>query len=165
MSMRQIKTTFQKTFRQIGGVAITLIFGVALVQILTQSAANPVGLSSMLGEIANSASRLSSQTFILIAPFIGVLGVFVSGSSTVSNILFSSFQFETATLLKISPLLVLTLQLVGSAVGNMICVNNIVAVSATVGISGVEGQIIKRNLIPVLLYSLLAVVVVLVFVN
>lgn len=165
MSARQIKTTFQKTFRQISGAAITLIFGVALVQILTQSAANPVGLSSMLGEIANSASRLSSQTFILIAPFIGVLGAFVSGSSTVSNILFSSFQFETATLLKISPLLVLTLQLVGSAIGNMICVNNIVAVSATVGISGVEGQIIKRNLIPVLFYSLLAVVVVLIFVN
>ncbi len=78
---------------------------------------------------------------------------------------FSSFQFNTANLLQLSPLLVLTLQLVGSAVGNMICVNNIVAVSATVGISGVEGRIIKRNLIPVLFYSLLAVVVVLIFVN
>ncbi len=165
MSVQQIKTTFKKTFQQIGGAAVTLIFGVALVQILTQSAVNPVGLSSMLGEVANFAARLSGPIFILISPFIGVLGAFVSGSSTVSNILFSSFQFNTANLLQLSPLLVLTLQLVGSAVGNMICVNNIVAVSVTVGISGAEGRIIKRNLIPVLLYSLLAVVVVLIFVN
>ncbi len=83
-----IKTTFKKTFQQIGGAAVTLIFGVALVQILTQSAVNPVGLSSMLGEVANFAARLSGPIFILISPFIGVLGAFVSGSSTVSNILF-----------------------------------------------------------------------------
>ena len=94
---------------------------------------------------------------IFISPLIGVLGSFVSGSSTVSNILFSPFQFETAKLLNLSPLLILTLQLVGSAIGNMICVNNIVAVSATVGIVGMEGKIIKRNLVPLALYSLLAI--------
>ena len=164
MSARQIKTTFRKTFQQMSGVIFTLIFGVALVQIMIQSGTTPVllaggvPLKGMLSEIANAASQLSDQAFILISPLIGVLGAFVSGSSTVSNILFSAFQLESATLLKISPLLVITLQLVGSAVGNMICVNNIVAVSATVGISGKEGNIIKRNLIPVLIYSLLAIV-------
>jgi lactate permease len=171
MSAQQVRTTFRKTFRQISGAAITLIFGVALVQIMIQSETTPVILAdgtllrSMLSEIAGVASQLSSQVFILVSPFIGVLGSFVSGSSTVSNILFSSFQFETAQLLQISPLIVMTLQLVGSAVGNMICVNNIVAVTAVVGISGQEGKIIKRNLIPVLIYSVLAIAVVLVLLS
>ncbi len=168
MPMQRIKTTFTKTFQQMSGAVITLIFGVALVQIMIQSEATQVilaggiPLKSMLSEIANAASNLSDQAFILISPLIGVLGTFVSGSSTVSNILFSSFQFETAKLLQLSPLLILTLQLIGSAVGNMICVNNIVAVSATVGISGAEGKIIKRNIVPVLLYSILAIVVVII---
>jgi len=163
MSWRKVRAAVKNTFRQISGVVLTLVFGVALVQIMIQSETNPVlleggiPLKSMLGEIANSASHLSSKVFIFISPLIGILGSFVSGSSTVSNILFSPFQFETAKLLQLSPLLILTLQLVGSAIGNMICVNNIVAVSATVGIVGMEGKIIKRNLVPLALYSLLAI--------
>lgn len=163
MSGVQIKTVFQKTFQQISGTVLTLVFGVALVQIMIQSATNPLQLDSMLGEIANATAHISSQVFILLSPFIGVLGAFVSGSSTVSNILFSTFQLESATLLGIAPVIVITLQLVGSAIGNMICVNNIVAVSATVGISGVEGKIIRRNLLPVLLYSVLAMIFVALF--
>ena len=161
MSAQKIKHAFQRTCQQMSGVVVTLIFGVALVQIMIQSAANPVGLSSMLGEIAHVASRLSEGVFIFLAPFVGVLGAFISGSSTVSNILFSAFQFESAILLDISPVMILALQLVGSAVGNMICVNNIVAVSATVGLIGAEGKIIKRNFMPVLVYVLLAIVVLL----
>jgi len=163
MDWRKARAAVKNTFRQISGAVLALVFGVALVQIMIQSETNPVlladgvALKSMLGEIANSASRLSSEVFIFISPLIGILGAFVSGSSTVSNILFSPLQFETAKLLQLSPLLILTLQLVGSAIGNMICVNNIVAVSATVGITGMEGQIIKRNLVPVFLYALLAI--------
>lgn len=47
-------------------------------------------------------------------------------------------------------------EVVGGAVGNMVCVNNAVAVSATVGLTGMEGKIIRRNLIPCLFYGLLA---------
>jgi len=101
MDWRQIGSTFQKTFQQIGGAVVALVFGVALVQIMIQSGSNSLGLQSMLGEIANSAAQLSNGAFIFLSPFIGVLGTFVSGSSTVSNILFSAFQFETAELLGI----------------------------------------------------------------
>jgi lactate permease len=37
--------------------------------------------------------------------------------------------------------------------GNLVCIHNIVAASATVGLSGMEGVIIKRNAIPMLLYG------------
>ena len=49
----------------------------------------------------------------------------------------------------ISKTIVVALQNVGGAIGNMICVHNVIAACATVGLIGVEGIIIKRNLIPV----------------
>jgi lactate permease len=85
------------------------------------------------------------------------MGTFMSGSSTVSNILFASFQYETALLLELPPVLIVALQAVGSAFGSMISFNNVVATCATVGLMGAEGKLIKRNLIPCLLYALLAV--------
>lgn len=39
--------------------------------------------------------------------------------------------------------------------GNMVCVHNIVAVSATVGLAGLEGMIIRRNVIPMFFYGLI----------
>jgi lactate permease len=37
--------------------------------------------------------------------------------------------------------------------GNMVCIHNIVAASATVGLIGVEGLILRRNVLPLLLYG------------
>jgi lactate permease len=72
----------------------------------------------------------------------------MSGSNTVSNMLFSLFQYTIAENLGISRIIILSLQNVGGALGNMICVHNVIAACATVGIVGVEGLLLKRNLIP-----------------
>ena len=94
------------------------------------------------------------------SPFIGVLGAFMSSSNTVSNVLFSSLQYETATLLRLPEVLTVALQAVGGGIGNMVCINNIVAVAATVGIVGVEGRIIRRNALPMAIYAVLAAAIV-----
>ncbi|PIX12952.1 MAG: L-lactate permease, partial [Flavobacteriaceae bacterium CG_4_8_14_3_um_filter_31_8] len=86
---------------------------------------------------------------------IGILGSFMSGSATVSNILFMSFQFETASILDFSQILILSMQGIGAAIGNMICINNIIAVSATVGCIGAEGKIIRTNALPAFIYYLI----------
>lgn len=84
----------------------------------------------------------------------------MSGSNTVSNMLFASLQYEIAISLgTISPVVVLSLQNIGGAAGNMICVNNVVAVCATTGVSGCEGRIIRINLIPCFVYCLVAILV------
>jgi lactate permease len=49
--------------------------------------------------------------------------------------------------------IIVALQTVGGAMGNLVCIHNIVAASATVGLSGMEGVIIKRNAIPLVLYG------------
>ena len=84
----------------------------------------------------------------------------MSGSNTVSNMLFASLQYEIAVSQgTLSPIVILALQNVGGAAGNMICVNNVVAVCATTGVSGCEGRIIRVNLVPCLAYCLVTILV------
>lgn len=160
MKKKQVKKAWSDTANQIAGAAIALIFGVAVVQIMLNSGNNTSGMDSMLTEMAKALAQISGAAYPLFAPLLGVLGAFISGSNTVSNILFSSLQYETATLLNTSGVLIVALQVLGGGIGNMICVNNVVAVCATVDITGKEGTLIKRNIIPSLAYALIAGIIV-----
>jgi lactate permease len=160
MDRRQMATAWRVSFRQIGGAALALGAGVAMVQVMLKSGQNPAELPGMMTVLAEGVAAVSGRAYLIASPLVGVLGAFISGSHTVSNILFASFQFETALLLGLPAVWIVALQSVGGAVGNMICVNNVVAVCATVGISGVEGRIIRRNAWPCLLYALAAALVV-----
>ena len=116
--------------------------------------------SSMLYVMADALAKLFQGTYFIIAPLIGVLGAFMSGSCTVSNTLFASLQFETATLVGLSQVLIVALQTMGGGIGNMICVNNIVAVCATTGTNGNEGKLIRTNILPCLVYAAVVAAVV-----
>jgi lactate permease len=88
----------------------------------------------------------------LFAPTIGALGAFIAGSNTVSNLMFSLFQHGVATQLAISGAMVVALQAVGAAAGNMIAIHNVVAASATVGLLGQEGATLRKTILPTLYY-------------
>ena len=88
----------------------------------------------------------------LFAPTIGALGAFIAGSNTVSNLMFSLFQHGVATQLAISTALVVALQAVGAAAGNMIAIHNVVAASATVGLLGQEGATLRKTILPTIYY-------------
>ena len=115
---------------------------------------------SMMVEMANALTKLGDSLYVVIAPFIGVLGSFVSGSATVSMTLFANLQFETATNLDLPAVLIIAMQCVGAAVGNMVCINNAVAACATIGTTGREGKLIKMNAIPMVIYTLGTVAVI-----
>ena len=86
------------------------------------------------------------------APFIGALGAFIAGSNTVSNLMFSLFQHGVATALGVSAAMIVALQAVGAAAGNMIAIHNVVAASATVGLLGQEGATLRRTILPTIYY-------------
>ena len=159
MSGKQVKDSWANTFKQTSGATIALLFGVALVQLMLYTKDNPLELSGMMTQMANTLTGFFGPVYPVISPFIGILGAFVSGSNTVSNMLFASMQFESATMLALPPVVIVALQCVGGSIGNMICVNNIIAVCATVGIKGVEGKIIRRNSIPMLIYAVLIIII------
>ncbi len=160
MDKQQVLKSWTQTFKQISGAAIALIAGVAMVQLMLKSGTNDAGLDSMLTEMARAIADFSGDAYPIISPVIGVLGAFMSGSATVSNLLFASLQYETATMLELPQVLIVSMQTIGAAFGNMICVNNVVAVCATVGCIGAEGTIIRRNSIPAFVYYLAIVIVV-----
>ena len=159
---------------QISGAAIALLFGVAMVNIYRYTSSVRIGeaiaassaavysyeSSSMLYAMARAMAGIFSKAYFLIAPYIGVLGAFMSGSCTVSNTMFAGLQFEIATVLGISQVLIVSLQNMGGAIGNMICINNIVAVSATAGTNGQEGKLIRTNILPCLIYAAVVAIVV-----
>lgn len=160
MPAAKVKEAFVDTFNQCLGAAIALFFGVSMVYIYRNTGMNALLTDkSMLYVMAEALAHIFQGAYIIIAPIIGVLGAFMSGSNTVSNTLFAGLQFQTAEIVKMSPVLIVALQNIGGAAGNMICVNNVVAACATTGTMGNEGKIIRTNIVPCLIYCIIAILV------
>ena len=160
MPAAKVKEAFVDTFKQTSGAAIALFFGVSMVYIYRNTGMGAqLTDKSMLFVMAEALAGIFKGAYVIIAPIIGVLGAFMSGSNTVSNTLFAGLQFQTAQLVKMSPVLIVALQNIGGAAGNMICVNNVVAACATTGTMGNEGKIIRTNILPCLIYCVIAILV------
>lgn len=110
--------------------------------------------SGMTFVLAQGLSRVVGRTFPLVAPFIGALGAFMTGSNTNSNVLFAPLQQRTAALLGVNTLLILGAQNVGGAVGSVFAPAKVIVGCSTAGLAGREGEVLKRNLT----YGLLIIV-------
>ncbi len=153
MAPRQVKKAWLTAIKRIKTPAIALLFAVALVQIFRNSAQNPMEYASMPLAMAEAVAVLAGPVWPLLAAFIGALGSFITGSNTVSNLLFAEFQYGIAGTLSLPRQIIVALQSVGGAMGNMVCIHNIIAVSATVGLLGREGLILRRTVIPLVIYG------------
>jgi len=159
MNKKQVGTAWVEALKRIKGPTIALIFAVPLVRIMMQSGTNPNEYLSMPIAMAQSMVYVFKEAWPLIDTFVGALGSFMAGSNTVSNMLFAVFHYSIADNLGISHIIVVSLQNIGGALGNMICVHNVIAACATVGLIGVEGLLIRRNLIPMTLTAILVGIV------
>lgn len=155
MPAKKAARAWKDSFIRMKNPAIALFFAVALVEILKQSVNNPMGYASMPLTMAEYIAGIAGQTWPMFAAFVGALGSFITGSCTVSNLLFADFQYGIASTINVSHEIIVALQSVGGAMGNMICVHNIVAASATVGLVGLEGTIIRRTMGPMIAYGLI----------
>ena len=120
------------------------------VQIMIRSAENALGLDSMTGSIASLMSGLPIE---LTAPLLGALGAFFAGSATVSNLLFAPVHLAAG-----GGIVALASQTLGAAYANMLSLQNIVAVQATVGVEGLERRILLSTLAPAALLLALLIV-------
>lgn len=100
----------------------------------------------------------TGSAYPLISPFIGVMGTFITGSTTVSNIIFGSVQLNTAENLSLSTELILAMQLNGASLGNAICLFNIIAAAAVAGVNQ-YAKILTKNITPVLLATLVTSII------
>jgi lactate permease len=139
----QVTGAFVVATRQLAGVVVALIAMVTIARTMSQA--------GMTDELA-AAATASGAAWPLVAPMIGALGTFVTGSATSSNILFTELQEETAVSAGFAVPPLLGAQGFGAAVGNIICPHNIVAAAGTVGLAGQEGVILRRTLPVALVY-------------
>ena len=131
--------------RRLGPVALALAAMLALSRVLVHS-----GMVETLAQAAAASGGL----WPFVSPFIGVLGTFVTGSATSSNILFGDFQQAAATALSLPPAVLHGAQGFGAAIGNIVCPHNIIAGAATVGLAaGREGEVMRTTVIICLVYA------------
>ncbi|MCU4717111.1 L-lactate permease [Halapricum hydrolyticum] len=149
---------WRESTRQIAPAALTLVIVVSLTQIMIQSgeAAYVNASLGMMGALSQAVAFGAGGALPAVAPWIGALGGFVTGSNTVSDILFAALQYDAAGEVGISRSIVVALQNVGGGIGNMISVQNIAAICGVVGITGREGDILRKTVVPTILFALFA---------
>lgn len=133
-----------------------LVFTVPMVQVFLNTGGGAAGYEKMPIALATGIAGLAGSGWPLVAPLVGGLGAFVAGSNTISNMMFSLFQFGVGQRIGVDPDWIVALQAVGGAAGNTICVHNVVAAAATVGLLGREGLVIRRTLIVFVYYAVAA---------
>jgi lactate permease len=142
-----IKTAMVDSVRMLVPITIALVAMLSISRIMVHA--------QMIDILSVSAARAGGRFWPVFAPFIGVLGAFVTGSATASNVLFSEFQQTAAQNLGLPVLTMVGAQGFGAAVGNIICPHNIIAGAATVGMTGQEGKILAKTIVACLIYSTL----------
>jgi lactate permease len=124
------------------GAAIARLLPVALALLVMLTLSRLMVHAGMIDALAAAASG-TGPAWPLIAPLIGVLGTFITGSATASNVLFTELQVSTAARLGLPATALAAAQGFGAAVGNIVAPHNIIAGSATVGLTGREGEVLR----------------------
>ena len=123
-------------------VAMTMPSGIAVIGLVIMSR-----LMSGTGQtvvLANGIANVLGKAYVILAPFVGLLGTFMTGSNMSSNILFGDFQMTTANLLNVDAATVLGAQSAGGAIGSAISPSKIILGTTTAGILGSEGEVMKK---------------------
>lgn len=127
------KTIAYKTLK--GSIKPTIGIVTLVAMALTMQHA---GMTQLLAETLSKTAVL----FPILAPFIGALGAFMTGSNTNSNVVFGGLQMETAVALGLSTTWILAAQTAGGAIGSAFAPAKVIVGSSTV--EGAEdGRVLK----------------------
>ncbi len=142
--------TFLETLRELTKPVFTigLVLGFAFI-------ANYSGMSSTLG----LAFAASGVLFPFFSPFLGWLGVFLTGSDTSSNALFANLQAVTAQQIGVNPILTIGANTTGGVTGKMISPQSIAVACAAVGLVGKESDLFRFTLKHSLFFALLIAII------
>lgn len=131
------RIVLNRTARQAIGATLTVMTMSMMAVVMMET-----GMTSYL---AAGMARYFGHAYAVVSPFIGVLGAFMTGSNTNSNILFTGLQRDVAGLLAISPYVILGLQTTGGAIGNMFCPMNVALGTGVTNAVGREGECLRAT--------------------
>ena len=159
MGGETVRSAWVDSLKTTAKASVALVFTVPMVQVFLNSDSGVAGYDKMPIVLADGIASLAGGAYPLFAPLVGGFGAFVAGSNTISNMMFSLFQFEVGIRIGVDATWMVALQAVGGAAGNVICVHNVVAALAVVGLTGKEGDVIRKTLLVFAYYALTAGVI------
>jgi lactate permease len=126
------------TYKRSTASSTAVTFMVMMALVMSDS-----GMTRALAEAIRSAA---GPAFPLLSPYLGVLGAFMTGSNTNSNVTMGLLQMETAMALGLPAVLIAAAQTVGASIGSGIAPDKAVIGSAVAGTAGREAAIARRAL-------------------
>ena len=126
--------------------------------VLLASVAGVLVDTGMVRTVARGAAAATGHAYPAIAPLVGALGSFITGSTTSSNALFSALQREVAQLIGDRPADLLAGQLAGGNIGNSLAPVVILLGLSAVGSVRSAGQVLRMTLLPAAVLLLSVVV-------
>lgn len=121
-----------------------------------------MGYSGMISDIAAMFVSMTGSFYPLVAPLIGGIGTFVTGSGTSASVLFGGLQAETAETLGISAVWLSSANTVGACIGKMISPQSIAIAVGAIDAPGTESSILKTAVRYCLLFLCIAGILVLI---
>ncbi len=156
--LAKTKETVVGSLVQMRNPVLALLGALVFVKLLSLKAISPSGelMQANTVIIGTALSNTVGGAWQFFATYLGALGAFFSGSNTVSNLTFGGIQLSIARETGINETTLLAMQSVGGGMGNMTCIHNIVAVCSVLGLTNSEGFILRRTVIPMVIYGIIA---------
>lgn len=147
LNKEKTKKIIALTVKKCIPTSITIVFLLNMAVIMMDS--------GMINEIAEFLANVTGKLYPLVAPFIGLLGAFVTGSNTNSNIIFGALQETAANSIGLNVAVMCAVQSIGASVGNSIGPTTVSLGATAAHIQGEESKVYRKTLVPVLLTILI----------
>jgi len=141
-----VKNILEGTVKRVMSSSVSIASMVAMAVVMQHA--------GMTDTLARGLAGMIGSLYPLVAPWIGALGAFMTGSNTNSNVVFSPLQKRTAEILGYSLAIILGAQTAGAALASILAPTKVVVGASTAGMAGREGDILRKLLV----YTLILVV-------
>lgn len=143
LDKKKLKAIVDATVKKCTATTITLVFLLVMAQIMMDS--------GMIKNLADFLVNATKNLYPFVAPYIGLLGAFVTGSNTNSNVLFGNLQETAAMALGVNTALMCAVQSIGASIGGAIGPTTVALGATAAQVVGQESLIYKKNLMPIMI--------------
>jgi lactate permease len=134
-----VRRILDGTLRRVMSSSVSIASMVAMAVIMEHA--------GMTDSLARGLAEGVGHIFPFVAPWIGALGAFMTGSNTNSNVVFGALQLHTAELLGFNAAIILAGQTAGAALASVIAPTKVVVGASTAGMAGREGEVMRKLLV------------------
>ncbi|MBN1259389.1 MAG: L-lactate permease [Anaerolineae bacterium] len=140
---REKTGTFREVWQKVARSGVASTIGILSMVAL----ATTMDHAGMITLLAQALADAAGAFFPLVAPFIGALGAFVTGSNTNANVLFGALQRDVAQTLGYVTPVILAAQNAGGAIGSTFAPAKVLVGCSTVGMGNREGDAMRTLIV------------------